>query len=439
MLRIALALTLLAACTGGTNPAPVAAAAFGAAPEGAPPARADLQGERTPLTLWLASDYVNAKVFAELNRDFQRVYPGVAIKLLGVPWGNIPTKLKTAVLGGNPPDVVQQHAAALGAQGFALPVDDLWEKWRASDPLGRDDSFLPGAIDEVTWAGRRFGIPLDINCTLILFNKDSFDRAGLPYPGEGYTFERMLVDLRKLNHPPEQYAIGLTSNAWHSYAFVRAAGGEVLNDQGTRVAATLSSKGTVKALRFLGQLAKEGLGPLPSTREGDFQDASRLFMQGKIALFYTGPWDFRQITDEAPQIRWGATRFPKFEGHAEATGSVQGGGSLFVPKGSPRRELAFEWMKWASSPRYGSLMVRELGRHPVRAKLYEDPMYEGEAMQAFVQALPHARPYKLEAFPVADQAFADAVKASLYGEDPAQALTKAQQRAQWFIDLVEGQ
>ncbi|MFN3431774.1 MAG: hypothetical protein ACK46X_17705, partial [Candidatus Sericytochromatia bacterium] len=111
-----------------------------------------------------------------------------------------------------------------------------------------------------------------------------------------------------------------------------------------------------------------------------------------------------------------------------------------VPKGAANRELAFEWMKLAVSDRYSLRMAKEMGRFPTVKRLYDDPFFRQDpAVKTFVAALPGARPYRLDAYPQADQAFMDAVRACFYGADPATELEKAQRVAQLAIDATEGQ
>lgn len=428
---IALAAFLLAGCQPKPEPKAIRAVAA-APPEGAPPLNAAVQGPAN-LTVWLASDYASAPLFADLNREFSATYPGVSVKLLGVPWEDMPTKVKTAIIGGKPPDVAHQHPFALGAQGFAEPLDDLWKSW------GRASDFLPGALEDATWRSIPYGMPLDINCTVLVYNRDLFSKRGLPAPGAGYGFERWRQDLQRLTEPG-QYGIGLSSSGWHAYAFIRANGGDLLNEENGRIRATFTNSRTVEALRFLSELGhRHHLGPTPTTKAKDYEDSTTLFTMGKVAMIYTGPWDFATIRKNAPGLSFGVANFPKgFDGVQR--GSVQGGGGLFVPKGSANRELAFEWMKWAVSDRYAMRLAKELGRFPVKRSHYEDPYFRQDPqVRTFVSSLPLARPYKLEAYPQANQAFIDAVKACFYGADPAVELERAERVAQLAIDAQEGQ
>ncbi len=413
---------------GGERPA---AAVTGAVP----PVNPALVGKPATLTVWLAADYASAPLYQDLVAEFEHAYPGVTVKLLGVPWEDMPTKVKTAIIGGRPPDIAHQHPFALGAQGFAEPLDDLWQAW------GAERDFLDGPLSDVTWRGKRYGVPLDTNCTILVYNRALLRAAGVAEPGPGYTFTRWREDLRKLTDPAAgRYGIGLTTGSWHTYAFVVANGGDVMAEQQGRVRATFTEPRTVEAISFLTGLGhRDHLGPTPTTKAKDYEDAATLFTAGKVAMIYTGPWDFATIRKNAPDLDFGVTRFPAgMDG--QARGSVQGGGGLFVPLGAPNRALAFEWMKWAVSERYAMRLARELGRYPVRRALYADPFFKQDpAVRTFVAALPGARPYKLDAYPQANQAFMDAVKLAFYGGDPAQALATAERVAQLAIDATEAQ
>jgi ABC-type glycerol-3-phosphate transport system substrate-binding protein len=435
-LALALALSGCAPAAPERSAEAPAAAASPLAPDAdVPPRNPALAGKTGTLTVWLAADYASEPLYRDLNAQFEAAYPGVTVKLLGVPWEDMPTKVKTAIIGGKPPDVAHQHPFALGAQGFAEPLDDMWAQW------GAKSLFLPGALLDCAWRDRLYGVPLDLNCTILVYNRALLKAAGVAEPGAGYTFGRWRDDLKKLTVPAaQQYGVGLATGSWHTFAFIRANGGEVLTEANGRVKATFTDPRTVEAVRFLTGLGHaDHVGPAPTTKAKDYEDATTLFTMGKVAMMYTGPWDFATIRQNAPQLDFGVARFPAGT-DGVTRGSVQGGGGLFVPKGAANRELAFEWMKWAVSDRYALRMAKEMGRFPVQPRHYADPVFTKDpAVATFVAALPGARPYRLDAYPQAHQAFMDAVRACFYGADPARELAKAERVAQLAIDATEGQ
>jgi ABC-type glycerol-3-phosphate transport system substrate-binding protein len=109
---------------------------------------------------------------------------------------------------------------------------------------------------------------------------------------------------------------------------------------------------------------------------------------------------------------------------------VQGGGSLFIPKGSRHKEVAFELMRWYLSPVYQMAMVTDQARYPVVASLYRDPRLAADPLIApYIEQLKTAYPYRLEANAAGNQAWEDAVTAILSGAPAAATLHAAQLHA----------
>jgi len=98
-------------------------------------------------------------------------------------------------------------------------------------------------------------------------------------------------------------------------------------------------------------------------------------------------------------------------------------------------------MQLATSHRFQLDLAHELGRFPARRSALDAIAREttDPHLRAFLAALPAARPYRLDAYPQANQAFVDAVKACFYGADAASELARAQAVAQASIDAQEAQ
>jgi ABC-type glycerol-3-phosphate transport system substrate-binding protein len=381
------------------------------------------------LSIWFADDYYNEGPIVGLINEFKQAYPNITIALDHFDWNKLRNKLKEAVAAGNPPDVAHQHAFVFGAQNYAEPVDDLWQQW-GKDALA---GFLPNALDDVTWGGVKYGVPLDINTTFLIYNKQMFKEAGLAEPGPDYNFTRLREDARKLTNPAQnRYGLAITPGAWDVFGLVRANGGELLKERAGQVTAQFDAEPNVQMLQYLSEMVNvDKLMPVPRyTREAS---PVELFKQGKIAMFVSGPWDLKEIETKGPPGLYaevGTALMPHgIEG--KTTGSVQGGGSLFVPKGAKNREAAFEFMKWAANPKYQMKLAREMGRYPVLTDLYKDPFFTGQAiLQPFLEQLKTARPYRLEAYALADITWEQSVGSILSGNDPKTILADANRAIQ---------
>lgn len=404
-------------------------------PSDAPPLNPDVSSEPVTLEVWLSLDFVTPpSLFDEMAADFEKAYPNVNVNIQGSVYQSIPGRVKVALQVGSPPDVVQAHVAAMAAQGFAEPLDNLWAEW------DEERNFLPQAMEQVIWDNVKYGVPLDIYTLVLIYNKAHFDEARLPYPDAGYTWLQFAQDATALTRKDKsRYGVGFTTEPWHVFAWVAEAGGNVMTgDSFIGYRFTLDDSNNIEGLRFLTSMARNGYGPLPTTRPRDYEDPRKLFLAGKIAMYFGTPGDIHYIVTHAADFPLGVTELPKTPAGAGAA-SALGTTGLFVPRGSRHRQVAFEFMKWATSDRYALPMARQLGRYPARTWLQSTPHFAGDPLlKPFLIQLTAARPYLLDAFPEVERAYADAIKAAFYGADPADALRQAQEQADHYAERKSG-
>jgi maltose-binding protein MalE len=169
-----------------------------------------------------------------------------------------------------------------------------------------------------------------------------------------------------------------------------------------------------------------GTSPAPTKRQ---DEPGFLFQAKQVGLLFSGPWDMPDTKKSG--VNFGTTELPKgLDG--STNGSVQGGGSLFVGKGSKNREAAFEFMKWCVARPHQIRMAKEMARWPVIADLYADPATIGAndpMLSPYFSQLKAAKPYKLEAFPEGDKAWSDAVAGAYNGKSAQTVLDEAQAKA----------
>jgi multiple sugar transport system substrate-binding protein len=402
---------------------------------GTPPAidpNLPAEEENITLEIWLDLAFTrDDTLFAEIAKDFEEAYEEVyqqeiTVNIQSFVGESIPRKVQQAVLAGTPPDVVQGHVYAMAGQGLAEPLNRRWAEW---GPEAREQ-FLPAAMAEATWQDTLYGVPLDVYTLVWLYNRDHFDEAGLPYPTGDYDFALLQHAILALTKPEEnRYGLGFTTDPRYVYTWLASAGGDVLTGSSeTGFTLTLNSESNIDALRFLTRMAQLGYGPLPTTRPRDYEDARELFLDGKISTYMGGPWDIHLIQSTHPDFPLGVAQLPKTPA-ADSAASVLGSTGFFIPRGARHQDLSFEFMKWATSDKYSIPMARRLGRYPAKKWLQDSPYFtENLLLLPFFNQLNAARPYHLDLFPQAEDAYATAIKAAFYGTDPAEALNEAQEK-----------
>lgn len=410
----------------------LALALLAAACAAAPPRDAN----RT-LSVVMADDWASAPVVGEVIAEFERAHEGLRVQLQPAPFSQIADLVRTASELGDPYDVAHWHAFAAGAAGLAQPLDDLWEQ------AGLEPSrYLDGAVQDVTWDDDvRYGVPLDVNAMVLLANGAALEAADVA-PED-------LADASRLPEVAAQlaavdgidHALTVSASTWGAYGWIRAFGGDVLRrDADGQVTFTFDDVRTVEALATLQRLVEEGTAPAPFAPDLAL-DAVQAFTQGSTALHASGSWDLAAATRsvnvglEADALQ--VLPLPRLADGVDGVdaGTVLGGSSLFVPVGSERRELAFEFMQALTADDVAAELALTEGRLPAARAPYQDPrLSEDPRFAAFITQLDDADVMPLIAYPAVEAAFSDALESVLKGADPTEALRAVQTRAEAVSD-----
>jgi multiple sugar transport system substrate-binding protein len=286
-------------------------------------------------------------------------------------------------------------------------------------------------VEDVTWGGKRYGLPLDSNAMALLYNRALFDQAGVAPPDPAMTFldfERMAA---RLTSPDgSRRALVVPIDTWVTYGWIRANGGELVQvDESARPNFSFNHPTVVETLDYLDRLVDTGVAFGPPGPDARSTDSYALFRSGASAMHATGSWDLVRILKEQPGGNYGVALMPR--GLTGATqGTAMGGSSLWIPRGSENRELAFEFMLLLTSDRYALRLAKEEGRLPVRPRVLTDPYFGEPRLNVFVQQLATAHPPTLGAHLEASEAFDDALNRILRENvPPSTALEEAQRRA----------
>jgi multiple sugar transport system substrate-binding protein len=379
----------------------------------------------TLLHVLMTDDWVTVP-FVDAVRSFEREHPDVRVVVDKGPIALLTDSVRAGIASGAPPDVVQGHAFAAAAAGLAQPLDDLWATHL--DP----GDFFPGAVEDVTWAGRRFGVPLDTNALVLMYNVDLLGRAGVPEPGPAMTFGGFEDLVKALTAPDGQHRGFVVPNStWWTYGWIKANGGETV-DVGADGQAQLSldAPEVVQAVSFLSGLIDKGYAYPPRAADSHTGDAVALFASGAVAMYASGSWDLATLRKIVPDAHYRAALMPRgLAGAAE--GSAMGGSSTWVPRRSEHRALAFEFMTHLISDDSALRLAKEEGRLPARTRVFADPYFADRDQRIFLEQLQTAHPPKLGAFDQPSNAFTAALDAiyRVGGADPQAALHQAQQRA----------
>jgi multiple sugar transport system substrate-binding protein len=188
-------LVLLAACgkeegTGGTGPS----ADGQKAPAGAKAAEPVDPNKQVELTVYsmLSGNYEG--FMASEGQYIQRKYPNFKFKFIAPGTG---TSLKDVVTAKTPIDIIisTPDVQPIIDVGLDSDISDLVQKYNYD--LNR---FLPVTIDSMKHitGGKLFGLPGRVSSYTLYYNKDLFDKFGVPYLNDKMTWDDIQETARRL-------------------------------------------------------------------------------------------------------------------------------------------------------------------------------------------------------------------------------------------------
>ncbi|MBN1811656.1 MAG: extracellular solute-binding protein, partial [Anaerolineae bacterium] len=130
-----------------------------------------------PLILYHGLTGTDGAVFAEMLQQYKEANPDACFESQGIAWDLFFQKFPTAVMAGNPPDMVIYHAAEvmqMSSQGLVQPMDD----WYDMSGIGKDQ-FNESLINQITIDGKTMTVPFDNHGWLNWVNEKVISDAGL--------------------------------------------------------------------------------------------------------------------------------------------------------------------------------------------------------------------------------------------------------------------
>lgn len=255
---------------------------------------------------WASSPAETAQLESLLYR-FSVENPDILVKYEPIT-GDYKQVLLTSIASGTEPDIFYVDIfwwLELVTNGALLPLDDLM----AGSGVSRDD-FIPSLIDAFTYEGKTYGIPKDFNTLGMFYNKDLFDKAGLAYPTDDWTWDNLreaaaaLTDLSDPNRPI--YGFCTPPDPGRFPVFVFQNGGMVMNSDYSDT--MLDSEAALKAAEFYTSFRTQNIGALPSDLGEGWQGT--LFGKGQCAMVYEGGWLIPYLRDQFPNTKYGVVMPP---------------------------------------------------------------------------------------------------------------------------------
>lgn len=327
-------------------------------------------------------------------------------------------------------DISDHFGNAVGswaAKGILEPLDD----YLAADGVNTAD-FVPAAMDQMTYDGKIYSMPIAVHSFQLLYNKDLLDQAGVAVPTTMDELAAAIKALTKQDADGTITQMGLgdpspsTTLTTLGYVFGGtwdANGAPTPTDPKNIEALSWYQKNVVD-LVGADNLAKFNSGL------GEYMSAQDPFYIGKTAMVIDGEWRAVNIPSTAPDLNWGVTSIPYVTSDLADTTQLTAS-TLFIPANSQHKEAAATFLAYLVSDEGMTKFSLALGNLPSRLDLLDSSAYDGiDQFSVWLDALKsdnvHAlssAPYSAEYSTDLGAAFDDIVRGAA---TPQEAMDKVQ-------------
>ncbi|MEN6408254.1 MAG: extracellular solute-binding protein [Anaerolineaceae bacterium] len=294
---------------------------------------------------------------------FEQSHPNIKVNAISVPYDNFREKLLAAISAGTAPDLIRSDiiwVPELADMGALAELDTAMPDFEEFKSI-----MFEGPLSTNFWKGHYYGLPLDTNTKVWLYNDALYKSAGIE--SAPTTMEEVEADcqaIKKVNPNASLIAAdGLYS--WVTLPWVWSFGGSVTDADITTATGSINSPESVKAYEFLLKLYDEGC--IAPVIMGDGVDPFTGFASGDYASLDNGPWSYSILSGQYPDFKFSAALFP-----AGTAGSIDivGGEDINLMSQSQHPEAAMEFIRYLLSQDY-QLKMMEVGQIPVRSDLME--------------------------------------------------------------------
>jgi len=235
---------------------------------------------------------------------FEKTHPGIQVKDVTIPYDSLHQKLVTAVAGGQLPDLVRSDiiwVPELANLGVLQPLDKAmpdFGKWKAR--------VFPGPLATNYWKGHYYGLPLDTNTRIYVYNPAALEAIGASSPPKTFAqLSSMSAQAKAKGY--YLYAESGTS-CWNVCPWIWSNGGAITNKTYTKATGYLNGPKSVAAVQMLVNLYKAGQMPSIVVDSNAGVGTYDGINQDKYVSMLDGPWSFAIFGAPSRRFIWPEAR-----------------------------------------------------------------------------------------------------------------------------------
>ena len=298
---------------------------------------------------------------------FEAQHPNIKVEAVPFPYGEFRQTLLTSLAGGEGPDLARLDiiwSPEFAKLGVLAALDEVMPDFQEYA-----DRVFPGPLATNAYDGHYWGLPLDTNTRVLLYNTRLYEAAGIQGPPQ--TIDDLAAQcepIKALGEDKYVYSDGGTYG-WAVLPWIWSFGGDITDPEITKASGYLNGEKTVAAYQFLADMVQSGCFS-PSFLGGGL--GTEGFFTDVFANVLEGPWWYPMAAAQYPDFEIHATLMPAGEGGSV---SVVGGENIVLFSGSKHPEEALEFIRFTQSDEY-QLKMSETGQLTVIAALVENDYFK---------------------------------------------------------------
>jgi multiple sugar transport system substrate-binding protein len=344
--------------------------------------------------------------WTQVKQQVEKANPNIKVKLepIVADEGSYYTKLDLMMRSASTtPDIVREDSFLVGSDvtaGYLAPLDSYLSGWSEYS-----QQWFPGMQKITTFNGHNYGVMDGTDVRLIWYNKNIFQRAGLPTDWQPKTWADILSAAQTIkNKVPGVIPMNLYSgiamdeaSSMQGFEMLLYGTKNPLYDYSTQKWVT-SSPGFLDALNFVKKVYNPSdlLGPTNdialSTQAANTID-QQLIPQGKVGIDIDGSWVSSNwySTGPAPWPQWqqvmGTAKMPTEFGQAPYYVTLSGGWAYSITAKSPHPNQAFQVLQTAFSKDLLATYDVQAGQVAPRQDIVNVSEYQNAPLNPFFTSL----------------------------------------------------
>lgn len=311
------------------------------------------------------------KTNAEMIAKFNEMYPNVVVEDNYTPfstWSEYINVMLTRRAAGTPADLVYiggEGVMLSAAKGMVRPLTELIQNDIDENFAAMLTDVNPTLLDCMSYDGEIYYMPTGHNGKALLYNKELFDKAGVPYPTDDWTWDDFIEAAKKLTFVDENgeqiYGYSLQFMTWcfDMWPMIFGSEGPLKNHWSE---SNLDDPLVAEAYHYIYDMVyTHKICPVPEAGTS----ATNLFASGRVAMITEGSMFRRSAMGSDILNHLGIAKVPMAPDGSGRRVAIYGPLGWGISSDCENPELAWELLKLFASEERQEALVMAGGATPI--------------------------------------------------------------------------